>query len=360
MNVKSKILLFLLLPLWACAHQGDIEFKRTVAKEFTVNSNAKLDVYNKYGKIIVHTWAKNQIKATVIITGYGKSSSEAQEIANGVDIQTNADAGAVSMQTSYNPSKGSKWFSWGNRKDSKDYVNIDYELYVPQNLNLLTLENNFGDVITDELPFAAKMRLNYCFYAIREAGKTLEMDLNYCNKGKIDKAADLQIKANYSDIRCDAADKLDTKSNYSDYTLGSVGTLITKANYSDYKIRQVGSLSATANYSDFNVANLRENLDARLTYGDMKVKEIQSAFKGGDIQLSYSDIDLIFAPKVALRLSINLNYGDLGIDGLPVKNVSSVKKNTHLAYSATTASGGEQSPMLNINGSQSDVNMKEQ
>jgi hypothetical protein len=360
MNVKSKILLFLLLPLWACAHQGDVEFKRTVAKEFTVNNNAKMEVRNKYGKIIVHTWPKNQIKATVIITGYGKNTSEAQDIANSVDIQTDANAGAVSLQTSYNPGKGGKWFPWGDKKDSKDYVNIDYELYVPQSLDMLALENNFGDVITDELPFNTKMRLNYCFYAIREAAKSLEMDMNYCSKGRIDKAADLQIRANYSDIRCDAADKLETKSNYSDYALGSLGSLVVKANYSDYKIRQVGTVDAVSNYSDFNISNLKESVNLRQVYGDVKVKYVDSGFKGGDMQLTYSDAEFIFAPRVALRLSVNLNYGDLGTGNLPVKNVTSVKKNTSLSYSATTASGNEQSPMFTVNGSQSDVNFKEQ
>ncbi len=358
MSVKSNLLLLLLLPVWAFAHQGDSEFKRTVTKEFTVNNKANFTVSNKYGKIIVHTWPKNQIKATVIITGFGKNTSEAQEIANGVDIQSNADAGNVTMQTNYNASSGSKWFSWGNRKDSKDYVNIDYELYVPNNLELLTLENNFGDVITDALPFAAKMRLNYCFYAIREASKTLELDMNYCSKGKIDKAGNLIIKANYSDIRCDEATSMDVKSNYSDYTLGTLGSLVAKSNYSDYKIRQLGSIETSSNYSDFNVTNLSESTDLRLVYGDFKAKEVAVGYKGGKADLTYSDLKLPINTKTALRILVNLNYGELEIDGLPVKNVMSLKKNTSLSYAATTTSGNDQSPTLTINGKQSDVDLE--
>lgn len=357
MNVKFKILLLLLLPVLACAHQGDTEFKRTVQKEFNVNNGAQLNIYNKYGKIIVHTWAKNQVKATVVITGFGKNTSEAQEIANAVEIQASGDAGSVSLQTSYSSGKGNKWFSWGGNKDSKDYVNIDYELYVPKSLGMLALENNFGDVITDQLPFAAKMRLNYCFYAIKEAGKTLEMDMNYCNKGKIDKAGDLVIKANYSDVRCDVADKIDSKSNYSDYTIGDLGTLVVKSNYSDYKIRQLGSITATCNYSDFNVSSLQDRADLKLVYSDVNMKDVSAAFKGGNVNLTYSDLLLALSPKVALRLEVNLNYGDLETGNLPLKNISSVKKSQNLSYSATTASGGESSPLLQINGVRSDVQL---
>lgn len=357
MNVKSKILFLLLLPIWACAHEGDIEFKRTIVKEFTVNNNARLEVHNKYGKIVVHTWAKNQVKATVIITGYGKNNSEAQEIANAVDVQTNADAANVSLQTSYSPDKGSKWFSWSGKKNSKDYVNIDYELYVPQSLDLLTLENHFGDVITDQLPFPAKLQLNYCFYAIKEATKTLEMSMNYCDKGRIDKATDLIIKANYSDVRCDAADKIDAKSNYSDFTIGRLSTLTVKANYCDYKIAQAGSINIVANYSDFDITNLLERADAKLTYSDMKAKEVAAGFKGGNISLTYSDLHLALSPKAALRIAVNLTYGDLDTGGLSLKNISSIKKSHNLTYLAFTANGGEQSPPLSINGLQSDVNL---
>lgn len=356
MNVKFKILLLLLLPVLACAHQGDTEFKRTVTKEFNVNSGAQLNVYNKYGKIIIHTWSQNQVKATIVITGFGKNTSEAQEIANAVEIQADNDPGTVLFHTKYS-SKGGKWF-WGDNKDSKDYVNIDYEIYVPKSLSMLSLENSFGDVITDQLPFAAKMRLNYCFYAIKEAGKTLEMDMNYCSKGRIDKAGDLVIKANYSDIRCDAADKLDSKSNYSDYTIGDIGSLIVRANYSDYKIRQLGSINATGNYSDFSVSSLRERADLKLTYSDVKMKDVSAAFKGGYADLTYSDLVMTLSNKVAIKLDVNLTYGDLETGNLSLKNISSIKKSQNLSYTATTVSGGESSPVFQIRGVRSDVQLE--
>jgi hypothetical protein len=361
MNVKFKILLLLLLPVWACANQGDIEFKRTVVKELNLNNGAQLNVSNKYGKIVVHTWAKNQVKATVVITGFGKNTSEAQEIANAVEIQANADAANATLHTSYNTSKGnSKWFPWGDKKDSKDYVNIDYEIYVPKSLNLLVLENKFGDVITDQLPFAAKMNLSYCFYAIREASKTLELNVNYCDKGRIDKADELIIRANYSDFQCNAAAKMDIKSNYSDCILGDIGDLVSKANYCDYKIRQLGSISASGNYSDFIITNLQESIDVRMVYGEVKAKEVAAGFKGGSASLTYTDLRLALSTKTALHLVVDLKHGDLETDGLSMKNVSSIKKNQSLSYTGFTANGNEQSPRLTIYGSNSSVDLTPQ
>jgi len=357
MNVKFKVLLLLLLPVWACAHNRDIEFKRTVVKEFSVNNNARLDVFNKYGKIVVHTWNKNQVKATIVITGFGKNTTEAQEIANSVDIQTNAGSGSVRLQTSYSSAGSGRWFPWGDKRNSKDYVNIDYELYVPRSLGMLTLENNFGDVITDQLPFAAKMSLNYCFYAIKEVAKTLEMSLNYCEKGRIDKAGDLVIHANYSDLHCEAAGKVDVRSNYSDYTLGSLGSLTARSNYSDYKVQQLGSIDATSNYSDIVISQLRDRADLKLVYSDFKAEDVSDAFKGGEVSLTYSDLELGLSPKCALQIAVDLNYGDLETGDLPLRNISSIKRKTQLTYTALTASGGEQSPRLSIRGVRSDVDL---
>lgn len=357
MNVKSKTFFLLLLPVLAFGHQGDTEFKRTIVKQLTVNNNASLDIVNKYGKIVVHTWGKNEIKATIIITGYGKSNSEAQEIAGAVKVDIDENPSHVSMRTGYNPGKGSKWFFWNDKKDSKDYVSINYELYVPQSLAMLSLENNFGDVITDVLPFPARMKLNYCFYAIKEARKPLELTMNYCSKGSIDKAGLVKLRASYSNVRGEQIDRLEARSNYSNYTINKIGELETNANYDEYTIKQAVSIEARGNYTTFRINMLHERVDMQLLYGEVTAKELSPGFKGGDIKLTYTDLKLGIPHKAALQISVNLTYGDLETDGLSLKNVNSMKKNNKLVYTAFTTNGGEQAPVINIQGMQSQVTL---
>lgn len=358
MKEKFKILLLLLLPVFAFGSNGNSEFKRVIVKEFNSNNSfALLSISNKYGKVIIHSWSKNTIKATITITGFGKTIDEAKATNDMVDIANNSGGNAVSLQTVYNPSgSGSKWFSWGStKKDSKDYVNIDYEVYLPESLGRLVIDNNFGDVITDVLSFPAVISMNYCNYDIKEAQRPLEMHMNYCQKGKIGKAEVVVIKANYSNIRSESVESLTTSSNYSEYVLGSVGKIEAKGNYDDYTVSKVGFLTAKCTYTDFHITDVRTDINVNLVYSDMDIKNLSSGFKEVDMHLTYSDIKLGFSQGTGFQLKATLNNGDLKTGELSLKNVNSVKKNSSLVYSATSGNGGEQSPSINIQGVYSDI-----
>ncbi len=69
--------------------------------------------------------------------------------------------------------------------------------------------------------------------------------MNYCSKGRIDKAGELVIKANYSDILA-AMQRINWIRNQIILIILLVtsGPSLYGLNYSDYKIRQLGSINA--------------------------------------------------------------------------------------------------------------------
>lgn len=357
MKERFKILLLLLFPILAFGKKGDSEFKQTIVKEFNAGSSTKLSVSNKYGKIVVHTWKKNQVKAVIVITGFGKSVEEAQAITKMVEIDTETSGDDIGLRTNYNTSSNNRWFSWGSKKNSKDYVNIDYELFVPERMEGLELDNNFGDVITDVLSFPAAIKMNYCSYDIKEAQQPLELNMNYCDKGRIGKAESVIIRANYSNVKSDAITSLTTRSNYSDFTIGTVGTLSVAANYDEYNVTKVGSVTAKCNYTDFRIAELQTTASARMTYGNFSVKALTNSFKGADMDLTYSDVKLGVPLRLPVQIRVQLNNGSVRTGELSMKTVSNIKKNSSLSYTAITTGGDERSPEINVRGVYSDVNL---
>lgn len=359
MKEKFSILLFLLLPILTYGTKGDSEFKKVIVKQFNTSPGTTLSISNKYGKIVIHTWTKNEVKATVTITGFGKSVEEATAIVNTVDVIANSSGTDAVLRTNYNPTaSGSKWFSWGGKKDSKDYVNIDYDVYLPANLAKLAMDNNFGDVITDVLPFPTSINMNYCTYDIKGAEKQLDISMNYCDRGRIGKAESVAIRANYSNLKSDAIMSLTTKSNYCDYTLGTVNNLTTSGNYDEYNVNKVGTLEGRNMYTDFRINEVQSEIKSKLVYGNFSAKTLGTGFKNGEFNLTYTDVKIGVPQRLGMHIKVQLNRGDVRTGELSLKNVTNIKKNSQLIYTASTSVADDRSPSFSVNGVYSDVDFQ--
>ncbi|MBV8252476.1 MAG: hypothetical protein JO154_07700 [Chitinophaga sp.] len=357
MKRKFSFLLCLLLPLLALGNTGDEAFKRTEVKTYNVANGAQFKVSNKYGQIVLHTWNKNEIKATVTITGYGKSDAESQNIVGSVSISGKQSDNTVALSTEYNPGSGGRWFNWGSNKNSKDYVSIDYDIYLPQSLQMAFVENNFGDVVVgDKLTFPTKFTLNYGNYDIRDAAD-VQLTVNYCSKGRIGKAGVVNLRSNYSDLKAESIRSLSAVSTYSTCSFNSIGEATIKATYDDYKLEDVGSLRLIGTYTDVVAGGLREDLTATLTYGDLKVRKIAGTFKGADLKMTYSDAKLSFARKVPVQLDFRFVYGGIKTGGMELKNVQSDKKSVKWDYSAQANGATEQSPKIKASGTNADISV---
>nr|WP_295874616.1 hypothetical protein [uncultured Chitinophaga sp.] len=356
MKLKFNLLLCLVLPLFTFATNGSLTYKKIINKEFTVSAGTAFSLSNKYGKVVFHAWNKNEVKAVITITGFGKSDQEAQGIVESVSIDAVQNGANLSLNTVYTSSKSGSWFSWGNKKDSKDYVNIDYDVYIPENLSRLKVENNFGDVIADRLKFPAELVLNYCAYDIRDA-EDLQLRVNYCDKGRIGKANKVVIKGNYSDLKAEQLDQLEVSSNYSNYIVTNLGTLKIAANYDNYKIQRVNKVNGHVTFSDTNIDDLVENINMKITYGDLNIKKVLPGFKGADLVLTFSDLKLNLPRKLPLQLDFVMVNGDLSTSSLELKNVNSNKTSTTQIYKAHAGGGGEGSPVIRIRGTNADANV---
>ncbi|QJB32743.1 hypothetical protein HF324_15550 [Chitinophaga oryzae] len=354
MKLKFNLLLCLVLPLFTFATKGSVTYKKTIRKEFTVSAGTAFSLSNKYGKVVFHAWNKNEVKAVITITGFGNNDQEAQGITESVSIDAVQNGANLSLNTVYTASKSGSWFSWGNKKDSKDYVNIDYDVYIPENLSSLKVENSFGDVIADRLKFPAEMSLNYCAYDIRDAAD-LRLKVNYCDKGRIGKANKVVLKGNYSELKAEQLDVLNVNSNYSNYTITNLGILKIAANYDNYKIQRVEQVSGYVTFSDTNIGDLVENINMKITYGDLDIKKVVPGFKGADLVLTFSDLKLNLPRKSPLQLDFVMVNGDLNTSGLELKNVNSNKTASTQIYKAQAGGGGEGSPVIKIRGTNADA-----
>ncbi len=361
---RYLIISLLVLPAALGARPRDIIYRRTIQKDFSVSDKAQLHLGNKYGKMVLHTWDKNEISVTIVVTGYGKSEDEASKMAGMVDIDASQGPGNgdVSISTSYNkPSQGfsSLWhllFSGGNN-GRKGYVNIDYDVYAPKSLRMLDVEDNYGDVIADAIPTPCDMAINYCNYDLNSITGPFVLKMNY-SKGTITRATSIAMSSHYSTLDNEQAGAINTHSSYSNYHLSTVGTFSLNSAYDEVSIDQVDDISGQSDYTHYHIGKLMKSLTLDLRYGDIRVAGLAPDFHSIQIKSSYGGAYFGMDPKTQFRLEAHLSYGNLQTKGFSFKGVNNIRKNSQDSFSGQTTQAGDLAPLISFEGHYSELVLK--
>ncbi|UYQ94273.1 DUF4097 domain-containing protein [Chitinophaga horti] len=335
MTLKFKILFLLFLPALAFA-EGDQQSVRMVEKTFAASAASALKITNKYGKIVINLWDKNEVKASIAITGFGKNESDAKAMAAAVDIEEGGSGGDIVLSSNYKTG-GNKWI-FGSSKNGKQYVNIDYTVYIPRKLKNITLENAFGDILARELTSPTAIIISYGYFDV-ESADYLSLKANYCDKSKLGKIQSAELTVNYSSFRLEEARTLTMRSNNCDYKLGSIRSLSLTANYDDFRLEHVDKIDARTNYTDLRIDHLETEGTFNVNYSDVSIKSTGTQLKSFHFNGNYSDVTLGVAQSLPVSITASVNYGDISTGGLAMKNVTSVRKGGKLDYSGISGAG---------------------
>ena len=108
------------------------EKSKTYSKSYPVDGNDKIKLSSQYGKIIVSTWDRHEIKVDVLIKAQATDDVEAQKLLNSVQIYDSKNGDIVYYRTEIERNNGGSWklWNWGNNNKTRK-LEIDYNVYMP-------------------------------------------------------------------------------------------------------------------------------------------------------------------------------------------------------------------------------------
>ncbi|OCX50949.1 hypothetical protein BEL04_19710 [Mucilaginibacter sp. PPCGB 2223] len=199
------------------------EVNKSFSKSYTIDRDDKLVIDNKWGKVTVNTWNKNEFKVEAQIRADAMETDEAQKLLDAVKIDDSKDGSAVTFTTKVESTDGNNSWGWGtnNGKPFVRKVFINYTIYMPAK-NPLQITNRFGGV---ELPdFDGKVTVNSSFgnFTAKKLGNTANEITSRNGATTIESLNGGQLKVQYGSLDLGTAENLTVDANISAVKIGKI------------------------------------------------------------------------------------------------------------------------------------------
>ena len=309
MKKHYKILiLFILIPFLGFSNDDSfISKQKSIKKTFIVNSNAGIDVDNKYGSISVSTWDEDKIDIDISIKVTGPNENWVNERLNSIDVDITALKSMVTAVTKLGSSSLKS-------KGSNNSFEINYVIKIPKN-GTVKLMNKYGNITILTLDGASDIT---CKYGKVTAGKlnntNNRFQIEYCQNSTIDYIKNGTIEARYSGLKINDSGNLNLDTNYTDLVVADGQNIKYDCNYGTLKFQKINSFSGSGNYLTISIAEISNNVNVDATYSKINISTITSKANNININTGYTDVSLGYDTNYAFDFYINTKYGNIKSD----------------------------------------------
>ena len=301
----------------------DVSYKEAIknyTKVYTVDANDKLVIDNRYGKVSINTWNRNEFKVDVQIKVTGNDENDTKKFLDNVTIEDEKEGSTVSFQTKI--AKDNQWavIMGNNKKPTFRKMEINYTVYMPSK-NPLDITNRYGTI--ELADFDGKVVINCTNTNLVARSLTNianEINVAYGNINIASlRASDINLS--YGDLTLDWADKINA-----DIVSGSV---------------KIGKISTSG------VINLKY-------VSGMQIGDVGKNMKNLQINSAYSNVKLGLGDNENADFDVNINNGNFSFGNHAV-SISRTAPNTNTWTTKKTYKGrlgkGDTDKLISINSS---------
>ena len=229
--------------------------ERSISKTYPASGNT-LNIENKFGKVKVVTWDKNEIKVDIKIETSSTNKEMADKTFERIDVTDKQEGKNIYFTTTHEKNK---------TKDEKigcnncsNTMSVDYTIQIPAT-NALNIENTFGSI---EIPDYSGPVSLVNKYGHLTAGKLLKPEKLIVEFGKAD-------------------------------------------------LKSIGNIDLTFKYTSVNIANLTGNAKLDLQFCGYSKVNLDNGLTSLSVKDSYSSLHLVPAPNFSATYTVSTSYGSL-------------------------------------------------
>lgn len=298
------------------------EKTRRINKEFDVNSDATVEIENRFGKVHINTWEENRVELAIEIIVQDRNEDRASDRLDDIEININATSELVTVRTVIDDNWESRGFqfsftdmtNWIFGEDDNRKIEINYTLSMPKS-NHLDLENLYGDTYIDDISGDARLNIKYgSLQAEKFTGSDTQLFLGYGN-AEIEEIRNAEIEVRYSSLEVDKCETMDLESKYTKVEIEEVDQLEAEVKYGELNVESVISIEGEMKYVGFEIGELLNDADLIIGYGPaFEIDFISKDFENIEIEANFTSVHLKFEEGAQFELDAEASFGDIDVD----------------------------------------------
>jgi len=349
-KMKCSLFLLLLSPILAFAGKDGENAEKKITREFSISTNGRLGIENKYGDLDIAIGPDHKIKFDISIKANASSQKKAQEMVDRVSVAFSEGSNSVDATTHIEET--SSWFSWFGSNCQN--VEINYQVLVPKDV-YLNLQNKYGSIYVESTDRDAKIDLSYGDIRLGDINASLNLDMAY-SEGSLSQIKNGDLNISYSNLEMENSQSVTVDMKYSELVMGSSGKVkavsafgelkgkdVEDVNYSgkydDVQFDRVKNITADCSYTDVEIGGLAYSGSFDMQYGDLSVSNIGSGFKNITLTTSFTGVELEFLEGANFSIDAQTKYCDVNYDG-DFKVSERIERESSLTLKASKGSGG--------------------
>lgn len=327
--MKISVRLFyiaLLFPCMLLANElrGKYTKSKTISKTYSVNSDALVDLDNRYGSIDITTWNENKVELEIIITTSSNKESKAIDRLSEITVDLHNTNSSVTARTRIGKSS-----SWGSNNNVS--MDIKYIVKMPVG-NSLNVDMDYGDVMINELNGNAKFNCDYGkLIAGILNGNSNSINLDYSRGSSVEKLGNASINIDYSSLEIGEAGNIELNTDYSDTSFALVKNLDFNSDYGSVTADKAYSVNGNSDYVNLKFGTIDHALIINADYGSLKTNKMGPNFSKIDIDTGYVGVKIGISENSSFSYVIDTKYGGVSLPE-NISNIKEIDKNNSKHY----------------------------
>lgn len=253
-------------------NNSNVEKIKNYSKSYTLDASDKIKLSNQYGKIVINTWDKQQVKVDVQIKAAATDEAEAQKLLDGVQINDSKNGDEVSFRTEIIHNGSAGGWGWSGTRAHK--IEINYTVYMPAKTDL-NVGDSYGAITLPNLDGKVTISSSY--------GSLLAQNLTNPS---------VNVQGSYASLK-----------------IGSINSGHLNCSYTSVDVNECNNLNADISYGAFKLGGLKGSALLNLSYASCNIAEIAGTFKKLNISSTYAGVSLGVADNNNFGFDITTTLG---------------------------------------------------